>query len=57
MNQGKRGMPKDARDADPSEASPIRPDSDPPPLSEELIEKLYAAVNKARQKRASEPPG
>jgi hypothetical protein len=54
--RGRQLMPKDVRDADPSEVPPIRPDGDPPPLSENLIEELYAAVNKARQKRASEPP-
>jgi hypothetical protein len=48
-------MPKDAREVHPRETSPMRPDRDPPPLSEELIEKLYDAVNKARQKRSSEP--
>lgn len=43
-------MSKKTRDGDPGKARPMMSERAPPPLSEELIIKLQAAVNAARRK-------
>ncbi len=48
-------MPKNLPDDALSNEHPIRTVGQPPPLSEDLIAKLQMAVDKARQKRASQP--
>ena len=48
-------MPKNLPDDRLSNEQPVRSAGQPPPLSQDLIAKLQMAVNKARQKRISQP--
>jgi hypothetical protein len=43
-------MPKKNQDAEPKDATPMQGERAPPPLSEEMIAKLQAAVEAARRK-------
>jgi hypothetical protein len=44
-------MPKKSQDAEPKDAGPMQGERAPPPLSEEMIGKLQAAVDAARRER------
>lgn len=49
-------MSKKTRDGDPRKARPMMGEHSPPPLSEELITKLQAAVNAAQRKHDTRNP-